>query len=142
MAYLLDTNVFIQAKNLHYGFDFCPVFWEWLIAQNNAQRVFSIEQVAGEIASGADELATWVSGRAPGFFLSADAKTLPALANLSAWATSQSFKQSAVSTFLQVADYYLVARHFCISPSSAEAVIAMIGVLRPGPSRARIAVVA
>jgi Domain of unknown function (DUF4411) len=26
MAYLLDANVFIQAKNLHYGFDFCPAF--------------------------------------------------------------------------------------------------------------------
>lgn len=24
MAYLLDSDVFIQAKNLHYGFDFCP----------------------------------------------------------------------------------------------------------------------
>ncbi|WP_338616997.1 MULTISPECIES: DUF4411 family protein [Alcaligenaceae] len=24
MAYLLDANVFIQAKNLQYGFDFCP----------------------------------------------------------------------------------------------------------------------
>ncbi len=29
--FLLDTNIFIQAKNLHYGFDFCPAFWEWLI---------------------------------------------------------------------------------------------------------------
>jgi hypothetical protein len=27
MAYLLDSDVFIQAKNLHYGFDFCPGFW-------------------------------------------------------------------------------------------------------------------
>ncbi|ANT65111.1 hypothetical protein Ptc2401_01341 [Prosthecochloris sp. CIB 2401] len=27
MTYLLDANVFIQAKNLHYGFDFCPAFW-------------------------------------------------------------------------------------------------------------------
>lgn len=25
MAYLLDANVFIQAKNLQYGFDFCPL---------------------------------------------------------------------------------------------------------------------
>ena len=32
--HLLDTNIFIQAKNLHYGFDFCPAFWDWLIAQN------------------------------------------------------------------------------------------------------------
>ena len=31
MAYLLDANVFIQAKNLHYGLDFCPAFWDWLI---------------------------------------------------------------------------------------------------------------
>jgi hypothetical protein len=31
MAYLLDANVFIAAKNLHYGLDFCPAFWDWLI---------------------------------------------------------------------------------------------------------------
>ena len=36
MAYLLDANVFIQAKNLHYGMDFCPAFWDWLIQQNSA----------------------------------------------------------------------------------------------------------
>ncbi|MBM4094441.1 MAG: DUF4411 family protein [Planctomycetes bacterium] len=33
---LIVPNVFIQAKNLHYGLDFCPAFWEWLIAQNTA----------------------------------------------------------------------------------------------------------
>jgi hypothetical protein len=31
MAYLLDANVFIAAKNLHYGLDFCPAFWDWLV---------------------------------------------------------------------------------------------------------------
>ncbi len=36
-TYLLDTNVFIQAKNLHYGFDFCPAFWQWLFAHALAQ---------------------------------------------------------------------------------------------------------
>jgi hypothetical protein len=40
MAYLLDANVFIQAKNLHYGLDFCPAFWDWLIRHNTAGRVF------------------------------------------------------------------------------------------------------
>lgn len=30
MPYLLDANVFIQAKRLHYGMDFCPAFWDWL----------------------------------------------------------------------------------------------------------------
>ena len=30
MSYLLDSNVFMAAKNLHYGLDFCPAFWDWL----------------------------------------------------------------------------------------------------------------
>ena len=44
MGYLLDANVFIQANNLHYGLDFCPAFWDWLIAENEAGNVFSIER--------------------------------------------------------------------------------------------------
>jgi hypothetical protein len=46
VTYLLDANVFIQAKNLHYGLDFCPAFWEWLLDNNQAGRVFSIDKVA------------------------------------------------------------------------------------------------
>lgn len=56
MSYLLDANVFIQAKNLHYGLDFCPAFWEWIMENNNAGSVYSIDKVADEIAAGADEL--------------------------------------------------------------------------------------
>ena len=52
MAYLLDTNVFIQAWNLHYGFDFCPAFWDWLLRENNAGEVYSIERVRGELKQG------------------------------------------------------------------------------------------
>jgi hypothetical protein len=36
MAYVLDANVFISAKNLHYGLDFCPAFWDWIIATTRA----------------------------------------------------------------------------------------------------------
>jgi hypothetical protein len=39
MLYLLDTNIFIQAKNLHYGMDFCPAFWDWLVEQHDRDRV-------------------------------------------------------------------------------------------------------
>lgn len=38
MAYLLDANTFIQAKNLQYGFDFCPAYWDWLAQNNTAGR--------------------------------------------------------------------------------------------------------
>ena len=40
--YLLNANIFIQAKNLHYGFDFCPAFWDWIVIQNEAGKVASI----------------------------------------------------------------------------------------------------
>ena len=44
MAYLLDANVFISAKNLHYGFDFCPAFWDWITANNASGRIYSIRE--------------------------------------------------------------------------------------------------
>ncbi|HME10299.1 MAG TPA: DUF4411 family protein, partial [Bryobacteraceae bacterium] len=109
MAYLLDANVFIGAKNLHYGLDFCPAFWEWLIASNASGGVFSIEKVGDEVLALADELSAWAGARGAGFFLRPDAGVFPALAAVSAWASGQRYEPSAVSTFLQVADYYLVA---------------------------------
>lgn len=110
MAYLLDANIFIQAKNLHYGLDFCPAFWDWLVAGNEAELVFSIERVGDEIEAGADELAAWAAERGPGFFLKPEPTILPALGSVSNWATGQGYEPAAVSTFLQVADYYLVAQ--------------------------------
>jgi Domain of unknown function (DUF4411) len=109
MSYLLDSDVFIQAKNLHYGLDFCPAFWDWLIATNTARLVFSTEKVGDEIEAGADDLAAWAAARGDGFFLKPDAAILPALATVSSWATGQNYEPAAVSTFLQVADFYLVA---------------------------------
>lgn len=109
MAYLLDADVFIQAKNLHYGLDFCPAFWDWLIAINAAGRVFSIEKVGDEIAAGGDELTNWAADRGVTFFLKPDAAMLPALGAVSNWVTAQNYEPTAVNTFLQVADYYLVA---------------------------------
>ena len=109
MAYILDANVFIQAKNLHYGFDFCPAFWDWIITEHEGGTVFSIEKVGDELGAIADELSDWADERGRGFFLRPDPKMLPAMATVSGWATSQRYEQAAVSTFLQRADFYLVA---------------------------------
>jgi hypothetical protein len=110
MAYLLDANVFIQGKNLHYGFDFCPGFWDWIVRENGAGRVFSIEKVGDELLAGADELAGWARARGAGLFLPPDPAMLGALPRVSVWALGQGYAATAVSTFFQVADYYLVAR--------------------------------
>lgn len=107
--YLIDANVFIQAKNLHYGFDFCPAFWDWLVEQNGTGRVASIEKVADELRAGADELADWAAGRGNGFFLRPDNTVVSALNTVSDWASGSGYQPAAVATFLQVADYWLVA---------------------------------
>lgn len=110
MAYLLDANVFIQAKRLHYGLDFCPAFWDWLVNENAAGRVVSIDKVADEIQAGADELWDWAKARGDRFFLKPTAALPRALTQVSVWATGQVYDQAAVNTFLQVADYYLVGQ--------------------------------
>ena len=69
IPYLLDANAFIAAKNLHYGFDSCPAFWDWLIESNAAGKGYSIEKVGDEVSALADELSDWASARGTGFFL-------------------------------------------------------------------------
>jgi Domain of unknown function (DUF4411) len=104
MPYLLDANVFIQAKNLNYGLDFCPAFWDRLVRSNASGRAFSIEKVGDEIAAGDDELSERAAQRGAAFFLPPDEAIVRALGTVRAWATQQSYEPAAVSTFLQVAD--------------------------------------
>jgi Domain of unknown function (DUF4411) len=67
MAYLLDANVFIEAKRRHYGMDFCPAFSDWLADANSDGRVFSIEKV---VTSWQQAPMSWLPGlrvEVPGF---------------------------------------------------------------------------
>jgi len=109
MAYLLDANVFIQAKRLHYGMDFCPAFWDWLRNQNKTGKVFSIEKIADELKEGGDDLSNWANERGSAFFLTPDQQMLTTLATVSEWVQDQNYRPAAVSAFLQDADYYLIA---------------------------------
>mgnify|MGYP003383210001 CR=1 FL=1 len=108
-SYLLDANVFIQAKNLHYGLDFCPAFWQWLIDNNASNRVFSIDKVGDELAAGSDALTDWASQLGQGLFRKTDATVAAQFGQVSTWVTGQQYEPAAVNTFLQVADFYLIA---------------------------------
>lgn len=109
MSYLLDANAFMAAKRLHYGFDFCPAFWDWLIEQNTARKVFSIERVGTEIATGADQLSEWAEARGQSFFVPPDAAMLASFGMVSTWSISQTYTPRAIDLFSQGADSYLVA---------------------------------
>lgn len=91
MAYLLDANVFIQAKRLQYGFDFCPAFWDWIVAAHARGTVFSIEKVYGEFQAIDDELLRWADHMPSGFFLKPDDTVYPSFGIISAWANSLNY---------------------------------------------------
>lgn len=107
--YLLDTNIFIEAKNRYYGFDFCPAFWDWLEERNATGKVASIDKVGDELQAGSDDLSDWATERGRIFFLPPDDSVVPALGRVSTWTTGQNYEAAAIATFLQVADYWLVA---------------------------------
>jgi len=109
MSYFLDANVFMAANNLHYGLDFCPAFWEWLIRENDRRKVFSIEKVGDEIEAGGDELSDWAKDVGGALFLKPDAKVLTGMGQVTQWVTENGYTPAAVHTFLQVADYWLVS---------------------------------
>lgn len=110
MAYLLDANVFIKAKNDEYGFDLCPGFWDWLDFANRAGRVFSIDAVRDELLGHDDALAEWARQRGAEFFIPLDQLVLRQIASLSEWTNTASYTPAAKSSFLSSgADSYLVA---------------------------------
>lgn len=102
MVYLLDSNVFIQAKNLHYKMDFCPAFWDWLLKENNNSNVFSIEKVY-------DELSIWAEDLLGTFFLNPDDAMAKVLPSVSGWVYNQKYSPHEIAKFLSTADYYLIA---------------------------------
>ncbi len=62
-------------------------------------------------------MAEWAAAQGDGFFLPPDDAVLPALPAVSNWASGHGYQPAAVATFLQVADYWLVAHalaHKCI----------------------------
>ena len=66
--YLLDANVFIDAKNRYYGFNICPGFWSSLITLNGTKKVFSIDRIRNELLEQDDEIKKWVKNTAPETF--------------------------------------------------------------------------
>lgn len=111
MAYLIDSDIFIAAKNLHYGMDFCPAFWEWLIEANHAGKVLSIEAVKDDLAEVGDELATWAKARDEGFFISPVESDLAALGQITQWINDHKvYTPAAKQTFLACSDYFVVSQ--------------------------------
>ena len=111
MAYLLDSNVFIEAKNRYYAFEFCPAFWDWIEWSVKSGTVLIIEQVRSELMNIEDELSAWIQGLSKKYFVEASGINCR-LNVVSEWLESNksnSFAKNEIDKFLKSADYFLTS---------------------------------
>lgn len=107
MAYLLDANTLLEAKNFRYGMDFCPAFWRWITVCHADGQVFSITQVRDELLD--DVIRPWVNAQSADFFLSEDASVALKIGELMEWVNTLQLLDSVILDFVDSADMYLVA---------------------------------
>lgn len=115
LRYLLDSDVLIAAKNLHYNPSFCGAFWTWILNAHQAGRLYSIDKVKDELLAGGrdDVLYGWAQHTSlAGFFLKSNVGVAQ-WGKLAAWAQQpeKAFKPAAQAKFLNVdsADAWLIA---------------------------------
>jgi hypothetical protein len=116
-TYLIDANVFVQAKNMFYRFGFCLSFWNWIEDSHTQGVVFSVKKVREEliVAKPEDEVRKWCENLPKGFFLEdkSSAAVMANYAKLMAWANKQpQYTQGAKNEFAldSNADPFLIAR--------------------------------
>lgn len=112
MLYLLDANIFIEAKNRYYATDICPGFWDWLDRAFASKDIASISLVCDELISGNDELSGWAKERKSNdWFLEVeDSATQTKFSDISNHVNSAQYKQEAKALFLSGADPWLIAK--------------------------------
>jgi hypothetical protein len=107
MAYILDSDVFIGAKDRYYRYDICPGFWHWLDAANAAGTLMSIQAVRKELLGRGDWLSNWCKPRKAMFVDTKDGATYDSLGILATW-VHDSYGPAYQSKFFASADFVLV----------------------------------
>jgi len=109
-TYVLDANVFIEAKRRYYGFDLCPGFWDCLQHHGDSKLLLSIDRVKSEL-EGEDELSDWINNAAHEIFASTQtANVVQHYDEIINWVNSQNqFHTAAIEEFASIADGWLVA---------------------------------
>jgi hypothetical protein len=111
VVFVLDANVFIQAKRKYYAFDLAPKFWASLIQHAKTGSVLSIDRVKQELVKGKDELKEWaISDFAHGFASTNENDIIKCYGEVMNWVQSQDrFSSASKSAFANGADGWLVA---------------------------------
>lgn len=111
---LVDSDVFITARNRYYSFDICPGSWKSVVHHRQEGRVFSIDRVRSELLAGqrTDDLVRWVEENVPrDFFLPVDTDAVAsAFEKVMMWVQRHpKYFDHAKAKFATGADGWLVA---------------------------------
>jgi len=110
IKYILDANIFIEAKRRYYAFELCPGFWVSLLHHNSIGNLESIDHVAGELLKGKDILATWSKQAKDLFAVTDDKLVLAAYGDIIQWVQDQShYTDAAKSEFAVDPDAWVIA---------------------------------
>ena len=112
--FVLDSDVFIAAKNAYYAFDICPGFWNGIIRAHTNDRARSIDRIRNELLTGRKEedLVQWVENDLPeGFFHDSNSEEISsAYADVMLWVQrNPQYFDRAKAKFATEADGWLVA---------------------------------
>jgi len=119
-TFLLDANVFIEAKRRYYAFDLCPGFWDCLTSLHGAGHLYSIDRIKKELEGDRakkelerenDELVEWLSEAMPSdcFLSTDDDSVISCYRQIISWVYEQEqFKNEAKTEFGESADGWLV----------------------------------
>jgi hypothetical protein len=112
--YLIDSDVFITAKNAYYAFDICPGFWSSLLVAKESGRVFSLDRIRQELLQGRDDdaLVQWVNEQVPAsFFLNTQStEAIEVYTAIMLWVQrNPQYYDHAKARFAAGADGWLVA---------------------------------
>jgi len=116
MAYCLDSNTFIEAKNRYYALDFCPAFWDWVDREAAATQLLCVRAIYDEIADGKDDLAAWMKARNGDWLRKVDAEdTQQAFKQVVAHVESRRghYTDAAIARFMGRGDPWLTA--YCLA---------------------------
>lgn len=111
---VIDSDVFISAKNGYYAFVICPGFWDSLIHHHEQGRLHSLDRIQQELLAGRkdEDLVVWVKNVVPdGFFVSSqDADIIHAYEDIMLWVQrNPQYLDNAKAKFATEADGWLVA---------------------------------
>ncbi len=112
--YLIDSNVFITAKNLYDSFDICPGFWKGVIHHYRNGRIFSLDRVRSELVveKKTEQLLKWTKNVVPKEFFHSSGidEVIQSYADIILWVERNSqYFESAKKKFAVGADGWLVA---------------------------------